>query len=289
MSNKIHIFSNFRNENESIYVELRKLFNDKPITFFYDYIPKKHELSLNPYNFIMLSEPDEFFGMQSWVKHNSNLFTGILTWNEVLLNSCDNAILFHHNSNNLDNNYIESFKTKSKQFEVSFLSGAKNLVEGHKLRQEIYKIGDQITIPKKWFYVLDDFDQNDFNNGGIGRPKEEYWLGKQICFKESMFHIVVENVKYNNWYTEKIGDAFSTKTVPIYWGCPNLSDLGYDERGIIRFSNTSELIHIVNNLTIDIYNEMKPYIDYNYEVIKLDDFKNKLITFFDEFCKLNNI
>ena len=132
MSNRLQIFSNFRNENELIYNELRKLFYNKPITFFYDYIPNKHELSINPFNFIMLSEPDEFFGMQSWVKNYNYLFTGILTWNEEILNTCTNSILFIHNSNNLDNDYIESFKDKLKQFEVSFLSGAKNLVEGHR-------------------------------------------------------------------------------------------------------------------------------------------------------------
>jgi hypothetical protein len=289
MSSGLQIFSNFRNENELIYDELRKLFYDKPITFFYDYIPNEYEISLNPFNFIMLSEPDEFFGIQSWVKNHNYLFTGILTWSDELLNTCPNAILFHHNSNNLDDDYIDSFKDKLKQFEVSFLSGAKNLVKGHRVRQEIYNIGDQVSIPKKWFYTLDDFNQEDFDKGGIGRPKEQYWIGKQVCFKESMFHIAVENVKYNNWYTEKIGDAFSTKTIPIYWGCPNLGDLGYDERGIIRFSNTQELIYILNNLTIDKYYEMKPYVDHNYEVIKLDDFKTKLISLFDEFCKLNNI
>jgi hypothetical protein len=37
-----------------------------------------------------------------------------------------------------------------------------------------------------------------------------------------MFHIAVENVKIDNWYTEKISQSFATKTVPIYWGCPNI-------------------------------------------------------------------
>ena len=287
----MNIISNFRDaETDSCFVSLKEIYKDKPITLWYDKIPThQDQLNLNPYNFIILSEPDEFFGLQSWVKYNYSLFTGILTWSDVLLKECNNAILFHHNSNNLDSDYIKSFKNKSKQFEVSFLSGAKKLVEGHKLRQDIFAIGDKINIPKKWFYILDDFDQEDFDSGGVGRPTDNYWLGKQICFKESMFHVAVENVKYNNWYTEKISDAFSTKTVPIYWGCPNLGDLGYDERGIIRFSNTSELINILNNLTEEKYYEMKPYIDYNYEVTQLYNFQDILILFFNEFCKLNNI
>ena len=34
---------------------------------------------------------------------------------------------------------------------------------------------------------------------------------------------------------------------------------------------------------------MKPYIDYNYEVVKLDNFKTKIVDFFDSFFELNNI
>ena len=285
------ILANFRNpETDPYLLFIKQKYSDKPITFWFDKLPEnKKQLELNPYNFLMLSEPDEFFGMHSWVKNNYNLFTGILTWNDMLLEECDNAVLFHHNSNNLSNDYIESFEDKQKQFEVSFLSGAKKLVEGHKLRQEIYEIGDQINIPKKWFYVLDDFDQNDFDNGGSGRPNDQFWVGKQICFKESMYHVAVENVKYNNFYTEKISDAFSTKTIPIYWGCPNLGDLGYNEKGIIRFSTIPELIDIINNLTEETYYKMKPYIDYNYEVVKLDNFKTKIVDFFDSFFELNNI
>jgi len=103
-----------------------------------------------------------------------------------------------------------------------------------------------------------------------------------------MFHVAVENVKENNWYTEKIGEAFCTKTVPIYWGCPNIGDY-YDERGIIKFNTIEELTYIVNNLTKEKYNEMKPYIDYNYEVAFHDNLSNKIDMFFKELIELNNL
>jgi hypothetical protein len=287
------IFSNFRPENSSVYNELKAL--SKPITFFYDYIPQSIEqLQINPYNFIMLHEPNEFFGMHTWIKDNYHLFNGILTWNEELLNTLPNAVLFHHIGEGgcgmEINNYLETFNEEypNKKFEVSFLSGAKSLVKGHKLRQEIYKIGDQITIPKKWFYTLDDFNKEDFEKGGVGRP-DNIWNSKKICFIESMYHVGVENVNYNNWYTEKITDAFATKTVPIFWGCPNLGELGYNERGIIRFESIPELIDIINNLTPDIYYEMKPYIDYNCEMIKHYRVKDKLEEFFKNIIELNNI
>jgi hypothetical protein len=289
----MRIFSNFRPENSSVYDKLKSL--NKPITFFYDYVPQNIEqLNINPYNFIMLHEPNEFFGMHNWVKNNHQLFTGILTWNDDLLNTIPNTVLFHHIGEGgcgmEINNYLDTFNDiyPNKKFKISFLSGAKSLVEGHKFRQEIYKIGDQITIPKKWFYTLEDFDKDNFAKGGVGRP-DRIWGAKQKCFTESMFHIGVENVNHKNWYTEKIADSFATKTIPIYWGCSNLKELGYDERGIIRFNSIPELISICNSLTPDMYENMKPYVEHNYNEVMKKRTKDLLNTFFQELIELNNL
>jgi hypothetical protein len=285
------IFSNFISEEDFVYDGLKQI--NKPITFFYDFIPQNiDQLNINPYNFIMLHEPNEFFGMHNWVLQNHHLFTGILTWSEHIIEKCPNAILFHHSCNHFDSEYIDSFKSITKEFKISFLSGTKDLVEGHRLRQEIYKIEDKINIFKKWFYVLDDFSYENFKNTGIGRPTDAKLQakGKQILYNNFMFNVAVENVKYNNWYAEKIGDAFLTKTVPIYWGCPNISDFGYDEKGIIRFGTLEELTYIVNNLTEERYNEMKPYIDHNYNVAKNElKLKEKLEQFFQNLIELNNL
>lgn len=285
----LKIFSNFRSLEDPLYDRFKVRCANKPITLFYDYIPQTLEdLKHNPYNFLLLHEPDEFFGMHTWVKNNYEYFTAILTWNEELLKIVPNAILFTHNARNTSDEYVESFRNiTNKKFEVSFLSGAKTMVEGHKLRQEIFRLGEQITIPKKWYYTLPDFDQEDFDKGGIGRPATA-WEGKTICYNESMFHIAVENVKANNWHTEKISEAFATKTLPIYWGCPNIGDF-YDARGIITFESKDELVDIINNLTPQLYYEMKPYIDYNYEISFYDNFEYKLDKFFKELIELNNL
>ena len=293
MSN-FKIYSNFRSENSPTYDGIREVCKDKPITFFYDHPPKNQDqLKENPYNFIMLHEPNEFFGMHNWVFQNYQLFSGILTWNKEILDKCPNAILFHHCADGLagelSDTFLDEFNKKhTKRLEVSFLSGIKNLVEGHKLRQEIYKIKDRITIPKKWFHTLEDFDQDNYNSGGVGRP-DSIWGAKQICYQESMFHVAVENVNQPNWYTEKIADAFATKTIPIYWGCPNISELGYDDNGIIRFKTIDELIDIINSLTPETYNNMKESIEHNYNVVKTDRLEDKLTNFFKEIIKLNNL
>ena len=152
-------------------------------------------------------------------------------------------------------------------------------------------------MPKKWFYTLDDYDQENGVRPGYSTYGKDLshvpegvdivGYGKRILYN-SMFNVIIENVKHNNWYN-KVGDSFLSKCVPIYWGCPNISEFGYDERGIIRFNNEFELIQILNSLTPELYNQMKPYIDYNYEVAKLDHIENKATQFFDAFIQANNL
>jgi hypothetical protein len=148
--------------------------------------------------------------------------------------------------------------------------------------------------------VLDDFDKksnvrpgySDYSKDLNHIPKHltncPQVYGKRICYENPMFHVCIENTKRNNWYTEKIGESFCTKTVPIYWGCPNIGDY-YDSRGIITFETKSELLDIINNLTPQMYYDMKKYIDYNYKVALQDSFEIQLSNMFEEIFKINNI
>ena len=292
------IFSNFRDVDSDPYLlYIKKICKGKPFTFWYDKFPTNiDELKINPYNFLFLHEPNEFFGTHSQASEISSFFTSILTWNESLLNKHDNTFNFTYNGQTLDDIYINNLQPK--EFNVSFLCGTKKLVEGHNLRQKVYKLKDLINIPKKWFYVLDDYDlQTDSRPGYTQYSKDLSHIpegidpigyGRRTLFDNSMFNVIIENVKYNNWYN-KIGDNFASKTVPIYWGCPNISEFGYDERGIIRFETDKELLNIINSLTPQKYNQMLPYIEHNYKLTKQDTFEINISNFFDELIKLNNL
>lgn len=294
----MHFISNFRNpETDPYLLFIKQKYKDKSITFWYDRLPENiDQLKINPYNFLFLHEPNEFFGLHTNALKIKDLFSVILTWSENLLDNCDNAINFTYSGQTLDNEFINNIGIK--EFNISFLCGTKNLVEGHKLRQDVYKIKDQINIPNKWYYVLEDYDQETNTRPGYANyskdlshiPKgiDPISYGKRVLFNNSMFNVVIENVKYNNWYN-KIGDNFATKTIPIYWGCPNISDFGYDERGILRFENIEELIELINILTPELYKKMLPYVEYNYELVKQDTFENNISQFFDNFIELNNI
>jgi len=294
----MEIFANFRDINTDPYLlYIKAKYGDKPITFWYDKLPTSlNELNINPYNFLFLHEPDEFFGLHSYASRTHSQFTAILTWNDKLLSNLSNAVNFTYSGQTLDNDYINSLS--KKEFNISFLCGTKSSVEGHKLRHSVYSLESKIQIPKKWFYVLDDYDHKTNTRPGyteysrdlshIPEGIDPISYGRRVLFDDSMFNIVIENVKYNNWYN-KIGDAFVTKTIPLYWGCPNISEFGYDEKGIIRFNTKEELLDIINNLTPEKYNEMLPYIEYNYELALQDTFENNISQFFDNIFELNNI
>jgi hypothetical protein len=104
-----------------------------------------------------------------------------------------------------------------------------------------------------------------------------------------MFNVSVENLKKENWINDRLWSCFASKVVPIYWGCPNVEEFGYDERGIIRFENEKDLLNILNNITEKDYYDKLPYIEHNYQINKFDTLENRLSYFLDELIKLNNL
>lgn len=292
------IISNFRDSKTDPYLQfIQQRYKDKPITFWYDKFPENLEqLYINPYNFLLLHEPNEFFGLHNRALQMKNYFTGILTWSEDVINGCGNALEFTYSGQTLDTDYIKSLG--EKEFNVSFLCGTKCLVEGHKLRHEVNSLESQIKIPKKWYYVLEDFDLETNTRPGyteyskdlshIPKGVDPISYGRRVLFDDSMFNVVIENINCKGWYN-KIGDNFATKTIPIYWGCSNLAKFGYDENGIIRFNTKEELLEILNSLTPEKYYEMLPSIEHNYNMVQYDTFENNISSFFDELFKENSL
>jgi hypothetical protein len=216
---------------------------DKPISIFNDYTPTLEELNVNPYNFLIIQEPNQLFGLHDWTIQNQHLFSCILTWGDKILSQCENSILLPMGTTFIHGkDKYKELAIRDKKFEVSFICGSKNIIDGQQLRQRIYSKQSQIEVPTKWFYTT-------------SKPKD-------ICFENSMFHIAVENSKNKNYFTEKIIDAFLSKTIPIYWGCPNIEKY-FDSRGIITFNNENELVDILNLLTENDYISRKEYIEKN--------------------------
>lgn len=257
---------------------------NKPISLFNDYPCNQTDITQNPYNFLILSEPNELFGLHDWAKVNHHVFSCILTWNENILKSCPNSILLPYGMSNRycrfwsEESLIPEFRYPEpigeKKFEISFLCGKKYLVEGHFLRHNIFNNKDKISIPNNFIYSTED--------------KHPWENGKDICWR-SMFHIGVENTRHNNYFTEKITDAFLTKTFPIYWGCPNIGEY-FNMDGVITFETADELTSIINNLTPEFYESKKEVMEENFErALYYGNYLPRVTDMIKEICQLNNI
>lgn len=91
------------------------------------------------------------------------------------------------------------------------------------------------------------------------------WIeSKRSVLEPYRFSIALENIQKDYYFSEKLVDCFLTYSVPIYWGCPAISEL-FDPRGMILFSTLDDLHSIINSLSIEKYDAMFPYLKKNRE------------------------
>jgi hypothetical protein len=255
----------------------KKLDHLKDIDFslFVETIPQSSE-DLSSINIISLYEPNEYFKLHDWVIQNKDLFDVILTWDDKVLNNCENASFLPFGHTWFQPEQYE--KEYEKEFKIAHLRG--NLLKsyGHHIRWEILDRKNELTIPTKFFESYGD--RHDIENAR---------KGKEEVFSDSMFGVAIENFSHRGWFSEKILDCFLLKTVPIYWGCTNIEDF-FDTRGIIEFGNPDDFIYISNKLTVDDYESRKEYIEKNYQLaLQYVNFEQNTINKIEEIFKYNNL
>lgn len=187
------------------------------------------------------------------IKEYANKFDLIFTLDEELA-KLPNASLLVGGSP-----WVYPWIPDHKEFSVSFLCTANNYLPGYSIRHSLWANQHRIyTIPRKfWSSRTRPVDLNRMIPARIDEKNEK------IELFYSMFSICPENTQQRNYFTEKILDCFVTKTVPIYWGCPNIGDY-FDVRGIVVVNDIEDLFKKVNDLTEETYRKMLPYIEENY-------------------------
>lgn len=219
---------------------------------------KKVSISYDTLNFdnqadykvlVYCGEPNCILNMDSEVIEKQNLFDLILTWRENILESCRNSkkFLFGGPKTISDNKL-----SIDKKDQISYLTSNKNFTEGHRLRQSIWSF----------------FDTHDYDGPyEILSIKSPPYIDKEIIFNNAKFSIIVENSKQKNYFTEKITDCLSSKTIPIYWGCENIHNF-FDIEGIITFNTLEDLISVIVNLDSNFYESKLEYVNKNFEESK---------------------
>jgi hypothetical protein len=239
---------------EDVDVPTKVVFEPSP-SYFYDNLLEDS----NRYNRLILIhglEPPLYNNISELIISNYKLFTEIYTSDMDVLNSCNNSTLFLFGSCWIltDNkgtrvetisNYCDYYNIFDKKFKMSFINSGKSQLPGHTFRNSISEYF------KKYHYNIELLFPNE-------RVDTKIHL-----FEDSMFHIAVENSQVINYFTEKIIDCFMSRTIPIYWGCPNIEDF-FNINGIIQFKSIKDLDNILYSLTDEEYSKKIQAIEDNY-------------------------
>lgn len=197
--------------------------------------------------FLFLFEPDEITKLRSKLVLSCNLFEHIFTHDPRTQELLPNASFFAHGGTWILPSAIDAhrglpperdqevkaaaaFARRPKRFALSFVCGAKRATLGHRIRQYFFRQQEEITSIER------DFWSSGVRSGAIpfvgSKTLPAPPCAKLLLF-DTMFHVAIENVSQIGYFSEKLLDCFLTRTIPLYWGCPNVGDF-FDVEGIIH-------------------------------------------------------
>lgn len=208
----------------------------------------------DPRRFRVLSHTAEPAPLKWDIEHvraNHQLFDLILTSDERLLDLPNAQFLIFGDA-------WTTAAPERKEFSISYLrsAGVGAQWDGYAMRASLWQVRHQVTVPKRYWYSQRR-PPKDIEPTDVQYPAES----KDLLF-ESMYSVIVENIREKHYFTEKILDAFQTYTVPVYFGCPNIADY-FDARGMILFEDEHEFLARINALTARDYWDRLPYIEAN--------------------------
>lgn len=206
---------------------------------------------------MVMEEPlvDSFFYL---VRDYPDYYDYVLTFRDEVLKKNPKARFFRG-----ADIWSRGYHPTEKRFAVSTVVGGKYdpRMPGYGIRHDLWKQQEKISAPRE-FYLSDSFkwDEADYTVGPV-------LYGSKDRMFDCMFHVAIENTSIKHYFSEKLLDCFETKTVPIYYGCINVDEY-FNKKGILIAHSLQEIIQYCNKLTPDLYEEMKPYMDDNFNRIQ---------------------
>lgn len=169
-------------------------------------------------------------------------FHRILTCNPRLLGAIANGVTFP-----LGSTWIAGWEevdcTKTRM--LSLIASGKRMLRGHRLRHRMAA------------YLRDAGIEADVMGGGY-----QPFALKHEGLAPYRFSVVIENAREPGYFTEKLVDAFLCRTVPIYWGAPDIARY-FDPAGMILCTSATELEEAVAGITAQDYEARRPAIEAN--------------------------
>lgn len=167
----------------------------------------------------------------------------VFTYSERLLRTLRNAKPLAHGGATV--NLDGDDPPDNKRPNVSLIASAKRTTQGHRLRHQVVALAQQHQVP------LDLF-------GRAYRPVDNV-AEALLPFRHS---VVIENSRFPGYFTEKLIDCLLCRTIPIYWGDPNVAKR-FDTRGIICCDSPEDILRAVRDRNPDSYDDLRPVIEEN--------------------------
>lgn len=206
-------------------------------------------------------EPEAYLrGRQSFIRNHKH-YDILLTHDEEILKACPNARLCVYGTTWIPQSVYENIDVSRKKPRISCLTGSKEFTPAHTYRKFLYANQLNIPLPIKWFRssagdLLPAYQHNPI----IPKSLE----GKVDLFLDFQFSLVIENSRQTHYFTEKLMDCLLTKTIPIYYGCPNIAEY-FNTQGwiILETTDMNELISKASALPN--YGEYVDVIEHNHK------------------------
>jgi len=190
-----------------------------PVIFFSD---AKHKIFVDinepPHPICSMTEKAET------VIANQHYYTTIISSNINILNNCTNSIKMSYGTtwlNKSQDNHRDAIGSFSKNLgsikkenSLSMLLTSHTKHKPYEIRHKIWN--NKNKIPAKLNFYSSTRYPVDYNNL---LPDDD-----KINLFNSMYSVAIENSSIANYFTEKLIDCLITKTIPVYLGCPNISE-----------------------------------------------------------------
>lgn len=157
-------------------------------------------------------------------------------------------------------NNKDDFYYKSKYNFCSIVISKKNQGFNYKYRHDLVKAILQTDLPIDIYgYATESEEYKKYNDCRIKHSLE--WSEKNpfgtIPFENYKFHICIENIISNNYFSEKITNPLRSNIIPIYYGCKKIDNY---------FNSVIKLTGDINNdieLLNTIYKNQEQYVNNN--------------------------
>jgi hypothetical protein len=133
---------------------------------------------------------------------------------------------------------------RPKPFLITHMAGGKQEIYGQRLRRHIFM--NQLKyahLPMKFWRssalpLLPNINDNPLLENKVVGNHLGMNRGAKGALFDAQFSLVIENSREINYFSEKLLDCLLSRTVPVYFGCPNIQEY-FDTRGWILLLSTN--------------------------------------------------